>query len=57
MVPKVYALSRNYIDFWDTLDYFIFIPKLCFGGLKLSQQIFYIYSVFQTDFVKFCNIF
>jgi len=30
-VPKVYALSRSYLDF---LRYFIFMPKLCSGGFK-----------------------
>jgi len=35
MVPIVYALSRGYLDFNDSLDFFpMLLPKPCSGDFK-----------------------
>jgi len=38
MVPKGYAISCIYIDVGGTLNFSIFMPKLCSGGF--NQQTF-----------------
>ena len=40
MAPKVYALSRCYLDCLECLRMFsIFMPKLCSGGLNAINEI------------------
>ena len=38
MVPKVYALSRSHLYFWDTRLFPIFMPKMSTGGFTHPLQ-------------------